>query len=123
MNLTITSETDDNTAADISMTPEAFDFIVKDLKMAEATRVATKAVLVDKLTRKEVIDQTEILPDTLSRALKRISDHLEILLKTENLVMTNHITFPSLAEGIAETEKCIIEAKTKNRKKTRKKSD
>ena len=112
----------DDEAEDSLMTPIAFEYVVKDLKLAENTKKATSLVLVEKLTRKEVRELTGISSDTLSRALGRIKAHMDDLLQTENLVMTHHITLPELADGVASTEALIIEARMGG-KKARKKSD
>ena len=116
-------DNDNDAAADILMTPEGFEFLVSDLKMSETTKLSTKLVLVDGLSRKEVRQQTGISSDTLSRALKRIDEHTKEKLQAEGLVMTNHITLPSLADGVADVELDIIRTRMKTKRKAQKKDD
>lgn len=104
------------------MNDSAFEFATRGLRLAAQTKEAARLIRVKGISRSEAMKATGVSSDTLSKALTRIRDNLQIQLAEGRLVHGDWILPPELAEGLSAVEARVLEPFLKNKKPKKKKT-
>lgn len=94
---------------DLVMNQKAFELAIMGVQLYAQTREAARLVMVEKLSRAEAMERAGVEPATLSRALTRIEENLEEIIKNGNLIHKDWLIPKELEPLLDYLEKELLE--------------